>query len=169
VRGILIPPHSNDLSLPDFDWSQFSVVRSRPLRQAAPRAHCHQRPGELRRHGLSTGSGSGVTAASLTSPPIGFERNTGGNFRAGYLSAQDVHVPLRRHLAPFTLSEEHSPADVRALRKWLRTAKPDAIITALANLHELLDQAGCRVPGDIGSPRSACSTAISIPASTRIP
>lgn len=34
------------------------------------------------------------------------DRNTGGKFRAGYLSAQDEHVPLRCHLAPLVLSED---------------------------------------------------------------
>jgi DNA-binding LacI/PurR family transcriptional regulator len=149
VRGILIPPHTNDLSLPDFDWSQFSVVRL-GISVKQPRAH------------IVTSDQTNCAAmafdriwergyrriAYVTSHR--FDRNTGGNFRAGYLSAQDVHVPLRRHLASFALSEENTPADVRALRKWLRTAKPDAIISALGNLQELLDHAGCRVPGDIG-------------------
>jgi hypothetical protein len=79
-----------------------------------------------------------------------FDLNTGGNFRAGYLSAQDEHVPLRRHLAPLVLSEETTPADIRALRRLLRTAKPDAILTALGNLPDILKGAGCRVPDDLG-------------------
>jgi DNA-binding LacI/PurR family transcriptional regulator len=149
VRGILIPPHNNGLSLPDFDWSQFSIARL-GISVKQPRAHI-------------------VTSDQLNCAAMAFDRiwergyrriayvtahrfdrNTGGNFRAGYLSAQDEHVPLRRHLAPLTLSEENTPADVRTLRQWLRTAKPDAIITALGKLPDLLDRAGCRVPGDIG-------------------
>lgn len=148
VRGILIPPHTNDLSLPDFDWSQFSVVRL-GISVKSPRAH------------IVTSDQKNCAAMAFDEiwargyrriayvTAHRFDRNTGGNFRAGYLSAQDVHVPLRRHLAPFNLSEENTPADMRALRKWLRTAKPDAIISALGNLPELLDQAGCRVPDDV--------------------
>jgi DNA-binding LacI/PurR family transcriptional regulator len=149
VRGILIPPHTNDLTLPGFDWSQFSLIRL-GISVKQPRAHI-------------------VTSDQLNCAAMAFERiwergyrriayvtahrfdlNTGGNFRAGYLSAQDVHVPLRRHLAPLTLSEENTPTDVRTLRKWLRTVKPDGIITALPNLPELLDQTGCRMPDDVG-------------------
>ncbi len=149
VRGILIPPHSNDLALPDFDWAQFSVVRL-GISVKQPRAH------------IVTSDQLNCTAMAFDQiwergyrriayvTAHRFDRNTGGNFRAGYLSAQDVHVPLRRHLAPLALSEESTPADVRTLRKWLRTVKPDAIITALGNLPELLDRAGCRVPDDLG-------------------
>jgi DNA-binding LacI/PurR family transcriptional regulator len=149
VRGILIPPHANDLTLPDFDWSQFSVVRlGISVKQA--RAHivtsdqiyCAAMAFErIWERGYRR-------IAYVSSHP--FDRNTGGNFRAGYLSAQDVHVPLRRHLAPFVLNEESTPADVRALRRWLRAFKPDAIISALRNLPELLERADCQVPEDIG-------------------
>jgi len=149
VRGILIPPHTNGLHLPDFDWSQFSVVRL-GISVKSPRAH------------IVTSDQKNCAAMAFDEMWVRgyrriayvtahrFDRNTGGNFRAGYLSAQDVHVPLRRHLAPFSLSEENTPADVRTLRKWLRTAKPDAIISALGNLPELLDRAGYRVPDDLG-------------------
>lgn len=149
VRGILIPPHSNDLALPDFDWSQFSVVRL-GISVKHPRAH------------IVTSDQKNCTAMAFDQiwtrgyrriayvTAHRFDRNTGGNFRAGYLSAQDAHVPLRRHLAPLVLSEENTPADVRTLRKWLRTVKPDAVISALGNLPALLDQTGCQVPGDLG-------------------
>jgi DNA-binding LacI/PurR family transcriptional regulator len=78
-----------------------------------------------------------------------FDRNTGGNFRAGYLSAQNDLVPLRRQLPPLNLTEESIAADVRDLRRWLRAARPDAILTAQPNLAELLARTGCRVPQDV--------------------
>lgn len=149
VRGILIPPHTNGLALPDFNWSQFSIVRL-GISVKQPRAHI-------------------VTSDQLNCAAMAFERiwergyrrigyvssqrfdrNTGGNFRAGYLSAQEVHVPLRRHLAPLALSEESTVTDVRSLRKWLRTTKPDAIISAFGNLADALKRADCRVPDDVG-------------------
>ncbi|MBL9194306.1 MAG: LacI family DNA-binding transcriptional regulator [Opitutaceae bacterium] len=149
IRGILIPPHSSDLSLPGFDWSQFAVVRF-GISVAHPRAHI-------------------VTSDQLRCAVMAFERmwergyrrigyltsrrhdrNTGGNFRAGYLSAQDVHVPLRRHLDPLALSEENTLADERSLKRWLRTVKPDGVITVVPALPELLQRVGCRVPEDLG-------------------
>lgn len=149
VRGVLIPPHSHGLNLPDFDWSQFSIVRL-GISVLHPRVHI-------------------VTSDQKNCAAMAFERmwekgyrriayvtarrfdlNTGGNFRAGYLSAQDEHVPLRQHLAPLVLSEESTPTDIRTLRKWLRTARPDAILSALGNLPEILSGAGCRVPDNVG-------------------
>lgn len=148
VRGILIPPH-NTFALGEFDWSQFSVVRL-GISVPHPRVHI-------------------VTSDQKNCAVMAFERmwergyrriayvtahrfdlNTGGNFRAGFLSAQDVHVPLRRHLAPFVLSEESTAGDIRNLRKWLRTIKPDAVLASIANLREMLERAGCRVPEDLG-------------------
>lgn len=149
VRGILIPPHTNGLNLPDFDWSQFSLVRL-GISVKHPRAH------------IVTSDQKNCAAMAFErmwekgyrriayATAHRFDRNTGGNFRAGYLSAQDEHVPLRQHLAPLVLSEDGTPADVRTLRKWLRAARPDAIFTAIGNLPGLLEQAGCRVPHDIG-------------------
>lgn len=149
VRGILIPPHINGLDLPGFDWNQFSVVRF-GISVKHPRAHI-------------------VTSDQLNCAALAFERmwergyrrigyvtahrhdrNTGGNFRAGYLSAQDVHVPLKRHLDPLSLSEDNTAADARLLKKWLRTVKPDAIISALSILPEVLREAGCKIPDDLG-------------------
>jgi LacI family transcriptional regulator len=148
VRGILLPPHAYGLSLPDFDWSQFSLVRLGTSVEQ-PRAHIVTSD-QLRCASMAFDriwERNYRRIAYVTAHR--FDRNTGGNFRAGYLAAQDLHVPLRRHLAPLALSEESSPSDVQTLRKWLRTCKPDAIITPLSNLSDLLKQAGCRVPNDL--------------------
>lgn len=148
VRGILIPPHSHSLSLPGFDWSQFSVVRL-GLSVREPRAHVitsdqmncaamaferiHQRG--FRRIGFITSRR--------------FDQNTGGNFRAGYLSAQNTHLSPRRHLAPLMLEEQSAAADLRDLRRWLQRTSPDAIVTSMPALHRLLTRLGVRVPGQL--------------------
>jgi LacI family transcriptional regulator len=148
VRGILIPPHTHGLALPGFDWSDFSLVRF-GISVRHPRVHV-------------------VTSDQLNCATMAFERihergyrrigfvssrnfdrNTGGNFRAGYLSAQDAFVAPRQHLAPFFLEEDSTPADAKALRAWLKKAKPDAVITTHAGLHGLLTKIGVRVPDDL--------------------
>lgn len=149
VRGILVPPHGQGLDLPGFDWSQFSVVRLgisvKELRvhivtsdQMNCAAMAFERMWEKGYRRI----------AYVTAHP--FERNTGGNFRAGYLSAQDTHVTLRSHLAPLTLSDTNRGTDTRLFRKWLRSTRPDAILCAIGYLPELLEAARCRVPGDLG-------------------
>ena len=155
VRGILIPPHRADLSLPDFDWSRFSVVRL-GFSVKDPRAH------------VVTSDQSTCAAMAFEQvhergyQRIGyvssrrFDRNTGGNFRAGYLRSQDAFLPLKKHLPPLFLEEESTVADARQLGKWLKQSKPDAIITTLPGLHGLLDRIGCRVPDDV----AVCATSV---------
>lgn len=148
VRGILIPPHSSGLHLPGFDWSEFALVRF-GTSVATPRAHivtsdqvncasmAFERVWErgYRRIGYITS--------------VNFEKNTGGNFRAGYLRAQDHHLKPRQHLSPVFLEGESLADNAKALRSWLRKAKPDAVVATYGSLKRLLDDLGCRVPTDL--------------------
>lgn len=148
INGILVPPHQQELNLPGFDWNRFSVIRLG--------TSVHQ----IRSHIVTSDQ---LKCASLAFEQIWargyrrigfvtsdrFDRNTGSNFRAGYLSAQDKMVPLRQHLAPLLISEENSAADLKALKRWMHLAKPDALLTTPANFPELLKMAGLRVPADI--------------------
>ena len=149
IHGILIPPHAHSFALPGFDWSQFSVVRLgtsvKNLRThivTSDQMNCAVMAFErmwargYRRIGYITSHR--------------FDRNTSGNFRAGYLSAQDLHVPLRRHLDPLALEESVATVNVRALKKWLKSIQPDAIISAIGELPDLLKKAGCTIPHDLG-------------------
>lgn len=149
VRGILIPPHAHGLDLTDFDWSAFSVVR---LGSSVKFPHAHIVTSDQFKCAAMaferTWERGYRRIAYVTSHR--FDRNTGGNFRAGYLSAQDIHVPIRKHFAPVALTGENFSADVRLLKRWLRTFKPDAIVSAQGDLPRLLVQAGQRVPDDLG-------------------
>ncbi len=150
VRGVLLPPHPAGFNLPNFDWSQFSVVRF-GVSVADPCAHvitsdqmnCAELAfRKVREHGYAR---------------IGFvtsrkhDRNTGGNFRAGYLAIQDALVPLREHLEPLILDEREAVLDERALRPWLRRYKPDSIITTDPRVHDMLMDLGIEVPRDMGA------------------
>jgi LacI family transcriptional regulator len=148
VRGILVPPHAHGLSMPGFDWSAFSVVRL-GLSVSQLRAHvvtsdqlnCAKMAfDQVRERGYQR---IGYVSSRR------FDRDTGGNFRAGFLTAQDVVLPLREHLPPLYLEEETSPAVTRALDRWLKAEKPDAIITTHAALADLLTRLGIQVPGDV--------------------
>ncbi len=149
IHGILLPPHTAGLSLPGFDWSKFSIIRlGSSVKQ--PRAH------------IVTSDQLHCAAMAFTHMwergyrRIGYiatrqhDHNTGGNFRAGFLSAQNEHVPLRSHLDPLHLSEDDPVADVRRLKAWLKKIRPDGVIASSGNLAELLKQAGCAVPRDLG-------------------
>ena len=149
VRGILIPPH-NALHLPGFDWSQFSIVR---FGTSVPEPRAHIVTSDQKNCSAMAYEqmwSRGYRRIAYVSAHR-FEVNTGGNFRAGYLSAQDNRVPLRRHLAPLVLTEESTPGDVRLLKIFVRKAGVDAILTSLPMLPGLLERAGFRVPVDVGA------------------
>jgi DNA-binding LacI/PurR family transcriptional regulator len=155
VHGILIPPHRSDLSLPNFDWSRFSLVRL-GVSVKEPRTHV------VTSDQMSCVGMAFERVHERGYQRIGyvssrrFDRNTGGNFRAGYLSSQDALLPLRKHLPPLFLEEESTAADARQLRAWLKLSKPDAIITTLSALRGLLDRIGCKIPDDV----AVCATSV---------
>ena len=145
VRGILLPPHPAGFSLPGFDWSAFSVVRL-GVSVKEPRVHVITSDQmncatlaftRIREHGYRR---------------IGFvtsrvhDRNTGGNFRAGFLAIQDALVPVGDQLEPLILEERDAVLDERALRPWLRRQRPDAIITTDPRVHDMLTDLGIDVP-----------------------
>jgi DNA-binding LacI/PurR family transcriptional regulator len=148
VRGILIPPHPMGLNLPDFDWSLFSIVRF-GASVKVPRAHIvTSDQTKCAAMAFARVHERGYRRIGYVSS-LRFDRDTKGNFRAGYLSSQDALLPVRRHLPDLFLEETPTPREMRNLRRWLKAKAPDAIITTLSCLPELLAGAGCRVPEDI--------------------
>lgn len=150
VRGIVLPPHANGLDLPGFDWSLFSVVRL-GVSVTEPRAHVITSDQmncatlaftKIREHGYRR-------IGYVTSRQ--FDRQTGGNFRAGYLAIQDASLPIKEHLEPLILEEKTALLDQRELRQWRRLYQPDAIITTDPRVHAMLTDLGCAVPRDLAA------------------
>jgi len=148
VRGILIPPHHQGLRLPGFDWDVYSVVRI-GYSMPEPRTHV------VANDQMSSGRLAFEQVRARGYGRIGFvtserfDHSTSGNFRAGFLAAQDaVHAP-RRALAPFYVNESAGAGDARRLRSWLKAAAPDAVITTHPALRRLLAEIGVRVPDDL--------------------
>lgn len=150
VRGILIPPHRNGLNLPGLDWSYFSIVRF-GASVKHPRAHIvtsdQTKCGAL---AFSQIHQMGYERIGYVSARR-FERNTKGNFRAGYLSSQDDLTPLKRHLPPFIIEEEMEAAACDAFGRWMKKYKPDALICTEGRLSGYLQQLGYKVPHDVGA------------------
>jgi LacI family transcriptional regulator len=150
VRGIVIPPHPSGFRLPDFDWSLFSVVRF-GVSVEEPRVHV------ITSDQMKCAELAFTKVRERGYRRIGFvtsrlhDRNTGGNFRAGYLAVQDALLPVREHLEPLILEEREAKLDERALRPWLRRYKPDAIITTDPRVHGMLTALGLQVPRDIAA------------------
>jgi DNA-binding LacI/PurR family transcriptional regulator len=147
VRGLLIPPHRDGMNLPDFDWSQFSLVRFgssvtnlRAHTITSDQSHCSRLAYEKLKE-------LGHTRIGYVSDEL-FENNTKGHFREGYLNAQEELSPRRGHLDILMLNPDpHFQS--KAVLAWIKKQKPDAIVTSSSTLHGLLDGLGIRVPGDI--------------------
>ncbi len=150
IRGILIPPHGNAgafwsrIDWSGFDWGEFSVVRFGHTIELP--VHCVTSDqtanamlvfNKIRERGYTRVAFVGrKTQARL--------------FGAGFLWANSQlsnPPPL-----PLLLFPEHRPAGQMqsALASWLKKVKPDAILSDVLELPEMLKKAGYRLPEDIG-------------------
>ncbi|HSI07606.1 MAG: LacI family DNA-binding transcriptional regulator [Rariglobus sp.] len=147
VRGLLIPPHRNGMDLPDFDWSQFSLIRFgasvenlRVHTVTSDQSHCSRLAYEKARE-------LGYRRIGYASH-IQFEKNTKGHFREGYLNAQEELAPHRSHLEVLELGNDAS-RQAKDFSTWFKRYKPDAIISTLPNVRELIEGLKLRVPKDV--------------------
>lgn len=148
VRGVLLPPHRGELDLPGFDWSGFSIVRFgasittvRAHSVTSDQSHCA-------RLAYEKAHAYGYRRIGYVSVDAS-EKATRGHFREGYLNAQEEHAPKARRLDTLVLGDDPR-RHLAALKAWLRSEKPDALISSAPNLSGLLQELGLRVPEDIG-------------------
>lgn len=74
------------------------------------------------------------------------DRHTNWLLHAGMLVAQSI-LPKSSAVPPLVT---HTMSDVRRLRAWLKKFRPDCVICAHGGVRKLLEQAGRKVPDDIG-------------------
>lgn len=149
IRGLLLTP-AWSTAVPDwgdFRWEEFSIVRfGHSLK--SPQAHVvtsdQLRDGMLafesmwnrgyRRIGMVMWSAQGTRVV---------------RFSAGYLYAQ-LRMGIARPLMPLAMHEQDAKRDQHQFESWLKKTKPDAILTDISTLPDMLKAAGCRVPEDVG-------------------
>jgi LacI family transcriptional regulator len=146
VRGILLPPQS---SLPSdwdaFPWEHFSVVRF---------GHSISRP---RVHVVTSDQMSNSLLAFARVRARGYRRigyasswESSTHHKAGVLMEQSKLSHLER-VPPFALPPNGSKQSIQKMfAHWLKKANPDAILTDIAAMREMLLEAGLKVPEDIG-------------------
>jgi DNA-binding LacI/PurR family transcriptional regulator len=145
IRGILLPPRGDvEPDYGDFHWDDFCIVR---FGHSIPFPHAHL-----------------VTSDQLTDGLIAFEniwrngyRRVGlatsakmhTRFSAGFLFSQLRWSP---HLKISTLffKQNDPEEDLRLLKSWLKTNRPDAVLTDVSDLRDMLKKIGCTVPHDLG-------------------
>ena len=148
IRGIMLgplPPGESGVNWASFPWNKFSAVRC-GFREQSPPFHY-------------------VTSAQATNTMMAFDQmRERGYQRIGYAGCWDKarmfgagflwsqHEPsLRSRVPPFLFSKETPELNQQGqFEKWLKKTKPDAILTDSLAAPIMLDNAGYRVPEDIG-------------------
>jgi DNA-binding LacI/PurR family transcriptional regulator len=147
IRGVLIAPlvgEISSLNWDDFPWKNYAVVRlGRSLQ--GPLAHY-----------VTSAQVSNTVLAydrvlELGYQRIGFVGNSSKRrmFLAGYTQAQTVHFP-NQHLPPLLLDENKPDLMQPDFTHWMKTHRPDVIITDDIHILDWLKDMGCTVPGDVG-------------------
>lgn len=148
VRGLLIPPHSAGFALPDFDWSLFSLVR---FGASVPHPRVHIVTSDQTKCAalaFARVHERGYRRIGYVSSHL-FDRNTKGNFRAGYLSSEAEFFEPKAYLPPLYLEETIGQVEVAQFLKWFKSTRPDAIITTHVRFNEVLKRSGLQVPQDV--------------------
>lgn len=160
IRGVLIPPHTTAPDWGDFDWSKFSIVRF-GLSVPSPDSHLVTAD-QLRAMLMAVQkiAQRGYRRIGLV-VPADSDRRLGGGFVGGFSAAgRSFDLPV---VAPL-LTEEgmyvQQPAKARQLLdQWLKKASPDAVLTTVVEVPQMLRSLGYRIPQDIG----VAGTSVDVP------
>lgn len=147
VRGLLIPPHRSSLHLPDFDWSRFSLVRFGASVHDLPVHTVTSDQSHCCRLAYERALESGYLRIGYVSDDV-FERNTRGHFREGYLNAQEELAPRGRRLEVLMLGSTPR-LHQQQMKTWLKSQKPDAVVTPYSQMRSLVAGLGLRIPQDL--------------------
>jgi len=143
INGILLPPQRDGPDFAPFQWDRFSAVRfGRSVQK--PRVHL-----------VTANQVSNAVIAFNRATELGYKRigfvlgHTRALFQAGFLMAQQrLDEPSR---VPVYRADEANPAStIYGIARWIRKYKPDAILTDIKVLIDLVRKSGYRVPEDIG-------------------
>lgn len=147
IRGLLLPPHSEQPEWGDFPWESYYAVKfGRSLQ--LPQTHLVTADQVL----------NTVTAfekmRELGYSRIGFVTNEpylrvhGHLFEAGFVIAQHS-VDKKRQLPVLSLVDMDFSQMVECLRIWVKKHRPDVIFSDIRGIRVLLENAKLRVPEDV--------------------
>jgi DNA-binding LacI/PurR family transcriptional regulator len=160
IRGVLIPPHPSVPDWGDFDWSKFSVIRF-GLSVPSPDSHLVTSD-QLRAVLMAVKriNDLGYQRIGLVIPEDQ-DRRLGGNFIGGFAAAQQFFKLAV--LPPLLVEERFYTQDkvkgARYLQQWLKKHKPDALLTTVGQVPEMIRALGLRIPDDI----AVAGTSIDVP------
>ncbi|HEY8964840.1 MAG TPA: LacI family DNA-binding transcriptional regulator [Candidatus Methylacidiphilales bacterium] len=146
IQGVLIPPHGL-LPRPEgwdrIDWSRFCIVRF-GYSTAEPASHL------VASNQLACGILAIENMWRLGYRRIGFvaSANRFFNFQAGFLTRQ-AQVEGNPPVCTF-VSSRNPKSKLEEFARWLRTHRPDALLSELPETRGMLESLGYRIPRDIG-------------------
>lgn len=154
IRGVLIPPHPSQPNWGDFRWENFSVIRF-GLSVKNPTSHI-----------VTSDQMQGISLATKTIFDYGyrrigfvgeeeFDRHIGGNHVAGFQAAQRM-LQMETKLPPLLLASDPKKARA-ALKAWIISQKPDALLTTQNGLPAILHELDIRVPDNLALASSSIS------------
>lgn len=160
IRGVLIPPHPAVPDWGDFDWNKFSVIRF-GLSVPSPDSHLVTAD-QLRAVLMAVKKISelGYQRIGLVIPED-YDRRLGGNFIGGFAAAQKFFklTVLKALLTEERFYITELPQGSRELQQWLTRQRPDAVLTSVSSLPEMLRKLGYRIPKDL----AVAGTGIDVP------
>lgn len=151
ILGVLIPPHRQSPAWGDFDWSKFSLVRF---------GMSVQHPDS----NIVTSDQFRATVMAMKRiyelgyRKIGFvlnrelDENIGGNYTGGFFAAQKlfgVKAADSLLLVNVSIYQEQLTRAEKELGVWLKRSRPDAVLTTLPEVPDLIRKLGYRIPQDL--------------------
>jgi DNA-binding LacI/PurR family transcriptional regulator len=149
IRGVVIPPHSKQqFRFSSANWRDLAVVKigfsisDLPAHTAGADQYAGGRIAALKMLQAGRQRIGCVLSEDL-------ERNTRGNFAAGFLQARDSRIPKKQRITTLRLDT----TDMRKARKsfldWFAQSRPDAILFSSAPIERWVRAAGGKVPNQV--------------------
>jgi len=145
IKGVIVGPLQDHGMLDGFPWDQFALSTMgyslhTPAIARACHAHFRGMSGAMDRL-ISAGY---ARIGYVTSQD--FEERVSSLWGAAYRLHQHRLKPANR-IEPLVYQRD---AEIGQLRHWLAGTRPDAVVNALPNVHEMLAKLGPAVPRDLG-------------------
>lgn len=147
LRGILLPPHSNDVDFHQMDWSRFSVMRfGRSIQHPLAHMTSADQVGNMI-IAYEEVAKRGYKRIGLAGRPAGEHWD---DFDAGYLKAQGMNSKETR-IPIFCMNGKNPSSQLPEFKEWLDAWEIDAVISATSGVGTMLKAAGYKIGTDIGT------------------
>ena len=146
ISGILVPPHGETpISWNELDWSHFSTIRFSYSTSGLPLFHA-----------VTADQPANAALAFTKMRERGYQRigfvgvRVKGWKTVGGFCQSQFDVPSELRLPPLLYDSQLDTRNKDRLAAWLNEHRPDAILTEVAGLPQILGSIGVRVPEDLG-------------------